>query len=377
MKLWKGTAIILPGFILLAVILFFLKKNNTRSIPPETIETVAQPTDPPSPLSDLGSRPDWSSLDPLQKTITRKTFISRLERVYTKYQSWKKWLNIKDDHVVISTSSTPYRFFFATQERILPPLSSLSDLHIAIDPGHIGGAFAEMEERHLQYGDHTPIREGNMTLATAQILAPLLRSHGARVTLVRDKNEPVTIAKPTDFQSERLFYRTSEIRARAQLVNQHLKPDLVLCLHFNASGSPVPIPGQHLHILINGAYHESELKHEDERFQMLHRLLSRASELEIPLASSIIESFKKQTKLPPYLYRPDHPFSVNIAENDYLWARNLLANRLYQCPVIFLEPYVMNSTEFVARFKKNPDLIYQEYAQAVLDGVLSHFSVEQ
>ena len=36
------------------------------------------------------------------------------------------------------------------------------------------------------------------------------------------------------WQRELLFYRNSEIRRRASLVNYRLRPDLVLCLHFNA-----------------------------------------------------------------------------------------------------------------------------------------------
>jgi hypothetical protein len=36
------------------------------------------------------------------------------------------------------------------------------------------------------------------------------------------------------WQSEKLFYRVSEIHARAKKVNNTIKPDLVLCLHYNA-----------------------------------------------------------------------------------------------------------------------------------------------
>src|SRR5207253_2109864 len=38
------------------------------------------------------------------------------------------------------------------------------------------------------------------------------------------------------WQSEMLFYRYSEIRRRAVLVNTKLHPDLTVCLHFNAEG---------------------------------------------------------------------------------------------------------------------------------------------
>ena len=61
------------------------------------------------------------------------------------------------------------------------------------------------------------------------------------------------------WQSEILFYRSSEIRHRAKLVNTQLHPDLVLCLHFNAEAwgderNPTLIDKNHLHLLVNGSY---------------------------------------------------------------------------------------------------------------------------
>ena len=52
---------------------------------------------------------------------------------------------------------------------------------------------------------------------------------------VLDPTDP-TKEQTIRWQSEILFYRYSEIRRRAALVNFKLHPDLVLCLHFNAEG---------------------------------------------------------------------------------------------------------------------------------------------
>jgi hypothetical protein len=58
-----------------------------------------------------------------------------------------------------------------------------------------------------------------------------------------------------------------------------------------------------------------------------------------------------------------------------------LANRLYQCPVVYIEPYVMNSREVWDRVQagdydsrklidgKVRESIYREYATAVANGV--------
>src|SRR5437588_606675 len=91
------------------------------------------------------------------------------------------------------------------------------------------------------------------------------------------------------WQSEILFYRNSEIRQRARLVNSKLKPDLVLCLHFNAEAwgdeqNPILSDKNHLHLLVNGAYGPAELQSADVRFEMARRLLSRDYDQELKAA---------------------------------------------------------------------------------------------
>ena len=61
----------------------------------------------------------------------------------------------------------------------------LGGIKIAIDPGHLGGKWAQMEERWFQLGNSIPVTEGDLTLRVAQILAPRLRSLGAEVAFVR------------------------------------------------------------------------------------------------------------------------------------------------------------------------------------------------
>ena len=126
-----------------------------------------------------------------------------------------------------------------------------------------------MEERLFTVGkDGAPIMEGSLTLYVAQMLKPELEALGAEVHLVREKTEPLTKHRPRNletqariflatngiqnplrtyenpsdnnriasiqWQAEKLFYRTSEIRTRAKRINEELQPDLTLCLHFNA-----------------------------------------------------------------------------------------------------------------------------------------------
>src|SRR5437762_5838333 len=245
----------------------------------------------------------------------------------------------------------------------------LSGLRIALDSGHLGGKWAKMEERWLQVGGSEPVQEGDLTLHVARLLAPRLRELGAKVSCIRNTEEPITTKRPDDFrelakkilikngvphpredvldssdpakeqtirwQSEILFYRYSEIRRRATRVNFKLHPDLVLCLHFNAEGwgdpkNPTLTDTDHLHLLVNGSYLAEELEFDDERFEMIRRLLSRAYDEELPLADTVAVAMARQTGLPPYQY-PTTNSTTKVGTSGYVYARNLLATRLYRC----------------------------------------------
>lgn len=347
------------------------------------------PVSPPAPtpdLAELGLSPDWSQLERFQNTLSLDTFRSRLQNIYSPDGSWKKWITIDDEKNLANIGDFTLRFSksdlpapgaifdWKTRAKLSPSRAlPLSGLHIALDPGHIGGNYARIEGREFKWDDVT-IREGSMTLATAKLLAPMLEAQGASVTLVRDRLEPVTKKRAADFPDPRLFYRTSEIRARAKFINETIEPDLVICLHYNGTASKTPELFQHFHIILNGTYTAGEIAHEDERFQMLQRLLAGTIEEEIPLAREVAASFNELAPLPPYRYSKKSRTSKNLANHPNLWARNLLANRIYQCPVIFMEPFVMNSAPFIEAFRTNPEKIYRDYARAVADGVTRYYS---
>ncbi len=378
----RNPAPIIATCLLGALILFLTLRPGAPK--PSAIQPKLPPPTPFA-LSLLAEAPDWTELNAYQHTISRSDFEKLLTEIFTTDNTWQTYINIEENSAEILTSTDPaelpFTLNFSTPQKTLPvprhwqetsslpippPEKPLTGLHIAIDPGHIGGKWAKIEERWFQIGEDKPVTEGDMTLHVGKFLKPLLEEMGAQVTLVRTTTEPITPLRPENLTNhadessasdplslqrfaERLFYRTAEIRARADLVNQTIQPDLVLCLHYNATASPVPVPGQHYHLLINGAYHASELAHDDERFQMLTRLLSRTYEEELPLSRRLAAEFSANTGLPPFQYSPTNPYALNLDHDPALWARNLLANRSYHCPVLYFEPYVMNSPEFIKR----------------------------
>jgi N-acetylmuramoyl-L-alanine amidase len=376
-------------------------------------------------LSPLGETPDWSCLEAYQGTMTRDDFEMALQTIFTCSRAWEKYFEIYDDHVMIKTvagdpkSITRLAFAKTSGEkktatrswRSLAEMNALKngelplqDVHIAIDAGHIGGTWAQMEARWFRIGEAMPVTEGDMTLKVALLLRPELEALGAKVSLVRETPEPITADRPETLQlsnvegaaamtlqqAELLFYRTSEIRARAEKVNRDIRPDVTLCLHFNAVGwgdpaNPQLVEENHFHILLNGAYTDEELDFDDQRLDMTRKILQRTIDEEAALGAVMAKVFVEQTQLPAHPYESNSNRARNVNGNPYLWARNLIANRLYDCPVIFFEPYVMNSHAFHERIQMGDydgvkeingtakPSIYREYCKAVVDGLVEYY----
>lgn len=413
--------------------------------PPAAAEAAASPDVQALRLSrttPLGKTPDWSLLEAYSGVFTYAEFEAGWREVYSAESGLPAPIKVLPEAVEVPTGQPltprlllgfrpegsprppqPARYWRSVEE--LPPLNGrpvLSDLKIALDPGHIGGSWARMEERFLSFQAGEAIQEGDLSLITAQVLKDRLIALGAEVTLVREHTQPVTSQRPEDFyglatellkemgvlnpvtsyegltgdakgktvqwHAEKLFYRVSEIHARADKVNRQLRPDLVLCLHLNAESwgaaeAPQFSPQNHLHVLVNGCYSAVELEQADVRYEMLQRLLQGVHHEELPLAAAVAEGMAFTTGLTPYIYTT--PNARKAAGNPFVYARNLLANRLYQCPVIYLEPYVMNHEETYRRLlhghwlgrtliggKLQPSAL-EDYARGVIHGLTAYY----
>ncbi len=372
-------------------------------------------------LSPLATPPKWDELKAYDGVLTRAQFEKAISHVYGNGSNFPPPWKLDDQGIIVDTTpgKLPVRITFrpATAEarqvthywraaKDLRPLEpgqpSLKGVHIALDPGHIGGGYAHLEERWLSMNPGEEIMEGRIVLQVAQLLKPRLEALGARVSMVRESENPLTkdtpeslrdealkvlheagIASPKDtytdprdearilsvqWQAEKLFYRVSEIHARARRVNEELRPDLVLCLHLNAEpwGDPKKpsfVDANHFHLLINGCYSPDELQYEDVRFEMLRRLFSRTEEQEMAMAAPVAAAMATATGLPPYLYTTAN--ARRVSGSPFVYARNLLANRMYECPVLYFEPYVMNHGETYRRL-----LLGHFLGRTLLDGKL-------
>jgi len=376
-------------------------------------------------LSVLAPPPDWKRLDAWQNVMSRSDFERLLAGVFCAGEGWQDLIHIHATGATVGTrdGSYPIRFAATTGDapaarywrrpsefRAAPVARPLQDLHVAIDPGHIGGHWAKMEERWLVVGDAPPICEGDMTLLVAQLLKERLVKLGARVSLVREGSEPVTRIRPKDLMAEarkvernpdrarllaeRWFYRTAEIRARADKVNREIQPDLVLALHFNAEAwgdpqNPQLVDHSHVHMLVHGGYGDDELAYEDQLHALLLKLISGTHREEAALARSMMQVFHEVTGLPAFEYSAENRYVRPVPGAEGVWARNLLANRLYDCPVVYLEPYLMNAVsdyprmlagdyEGLREVDGRPQIsIFREYAEAACAALVRDHSARR
>ncbi len=314
-----------------------------------------------------------------QETFTKEEFMRKLREVYCPREEWwKPWVSVGEKEARIrkrTGSDQWYVLRFCEQNQSVSagePPSKISGMKIVLDPGHIGGDFSEMEGRHFAFDGDDPVKEGDLALSVALRLRTRLKAKGAKVFLTRKENKPVTSQKPDDFKDladlwaeglnlnprpseedrreaiskrrDLYFYRVSEIIARSEIIRE-IQPDLVLCLHLNAAPWPNPerkslVDRNDYHVLVNGCYMGGELAFDDQRFEMIRRLLSRWDETERVWAENLAVAFAETTGLPDFAY--SGPNALKIGGVDGVWARNLLANRIFEAPVVFLENYVAN-----------------------------------
>jgi N-acetylmuramoyl-L-alanine amidase len=357
-------------------------------------------------------------LDSFQKSISKQEFLRQLNEVYCPRKSWwSRWIEIEENRARIrkkAGSDDWYDLqFLESNETSNFSLSrfQLSGSKILIDPGHIGGDFSEMEGRHFAIGDDEPVKEGDLALSVALKLKSELQKKGAIVSLSREQNKPVSQKRPQDFKElaqtwfsrmewlqklseeerskriqkrqELYFYRVSEIMVRSEIIRKS-QPDLVLCIHLNAAPWPDPdnkslVTRNDYHVLVNGCYMGGEVAYDNQRLEMIWRLVNRWAGKERLIAEHMSQAFAQETGLPAFAYKG--PNALKIGEVEGVWARNLLANRIYEAPVVFLEPYIANSEEVYQRIQMvdsdDEDInknqkgrsIVKEYVDAVLLGL--------
>jgi len=379
---------------------------------------------------------DWSRLDRYQQTISADTFSRLVNNIYAPDGGLIPYLRYGDGAVSIYSSSaqTGAPLFVLTfsdrdavaRQNFVPTNNTLAGLRIALDPGHIGGSWARMEERFLLIDRNKdwPVQEAALNLYVSRLIRDRLAAAGAEVILVKDDFEPLSSLRPDTLLAEqkdlpppdarfqhlpevfidasrrdalrkkveRDFYRADEIAARALRVNREIKPDVTLCVHFNATGwgdEKTLYEENGLTFFINGNYLAGELTDDDQKYFLLNKLLERSHETELGLSQAICDTFVKATGLPASYEGYSGTTMRAAGTNYYIFARNLAASRQFDGPVIFLEPYFMNNRIVYSRIQAGDyegerefegrmyPSIFREYADAVAGGVAAYYAAQR
>ncbi len=389
----------------------------------------------------------WFPIDLYQGTITRAQFEQKLHSLYDPFSAFTPFLDINDSRVVIYPSPqertlpqfvlqfappnqprAPIRWFRTPAEvrTMSHPLDKpLNGLRVAIDPGHIGGPWAQMEERSTRYHGSAPVQEGDLNLITGRLLKEELTNMGASVFLVRDSTEPVTPYRPNDMieearelliahssrkqnlralppenlnllfghrlleLSEFLFYRCSEIVERGNRIRNNFVPDITITLYIDAtpgSGRGRVTPGNANIFFVGGSYTKSEMQDPEMQRRCVYKMVEGGSDIEAEVAADIAGVFTQKTGLGPVKYGDSGTTRAVIPNNAYVVARNLAANREYDGPVVCTEPYFMNNKvvyqrllagdyEGVRTFDgKSYGSIFREYADCVAQGLVKAYA---
>ena len=387
----------------------------------------------PMLFSPVSEEPEWRLLDSGQGLLTRQEFEDRLRQTFDPTGALRPYLIWDEEGVTLfrdkARTRPLYRLAFAPEGRkadvILPvlgggdPARPLAGKVICLDPGHIGGDWADVEERTFQIGKDRPVVEGELNLRTCRLLAPLLESAGAKVVWTHDGFEPTTPLRPADlypeaisyllqgsrgarlprysanrlirWNAELLFYRSAEIQARARRVNEELRPDLTLCVHYNAA----PWPGGRIRltsanglvIFAHGSYTAEELAFDDQKFRLFRKLLENSTPVELGVGEAVGRQFQERWGFRPENYEGSG-YAHASGAGPYVWHRNLIANRMFDGPVVFVEGPYMNDrmmypwiqageyegTRVVSgRSRGN---IFREYAEQVAAGVIGYFRAQ-
>ena len=349
----------------------------------------------------------------------------------TRYAPYANWQSVVDVDALAQRAESRY---WRTAEEIALQRGDgdlpLAGLHIALDPGHIGGQWAAAEGRQFRIAeDDFYVREGELVLAVAELARTKLMALGAKVTLLREAalrvnpNNPVEylelaaeqVSPPNESSLSALWEYGCAVRVRAvhlsivkgdlmeraRLVNREVQPDALISLHINAAAWPTEneseasdsgnamlrlVDANNLHVLIFGCLSDDELLAENQLEQLAVKLTNGSGPAERLLGGALATALAEATELPAASYRRNNAILLS-SQQPYLFARNLLLLRMAECPTVLLEPYVANSVGAYGRLQSAlanraagrvlaEDDILLQYAEAVVAGVRACYGQE-
>ena len=327
---------------------------------------------------------DFSSFDTHQDKWTRQELEIRMGRFLQKDGHLAHFFTLTDDALTLYDAPQTQRDRQVEYTLRLTPQKkesqtaqkkreNLVGVKIAIDPGHLGGRYARMEQRFIEIPpsldrlQSIQFDEGTLCLQTALYLKLLLEKEGAIVMLTRDqigkgvyeegffdwlKNKPNLWSENATLAGIfRKHYCPLDLRARAEKINA-FDPDLSIILHYNAhhveeeysSNNCVSAQNYNL-VFMPGAFCRNELAMQESRFEFLRLLLSDDLEQSHALSREILSQLNAKLHVPSVTKADGARYlqTVCMRVEEGVYARNLALTRLVRGPVCYGETLIQNN----------------------------------
>jgi N-acetylmuramoyl-L-alanine amidase len=287
---------------------------------------------------------------------------------------------------------------------------------IALDPGHAGGAWSQIEQRHVTRDGGPPVREGDLNWATARLVERDLVASGRSVRLTRPPppTAPFTIGSDPRFDPKREarlwlaehrseipwlapywawglwregrslpgtmpfeLYTRHDLRGRAAAADA-FSADLLVSLHHDWCHDD----SNGIFVFVVGSFARSELVTASQRFWALRRVLDGSLDRSARLAGNVARALMQKLDLPalsPAYVAQNFSGWLAVDPTVGVYARNLAMLRRAPGVAIVTEGPCMNEAAEYQRLqgqeleldgRRYPARV-RAYADAVVEGLLS------
>lgn len=328
---------------------------------------------------------DFSVFDPYQERWTRDEVELRLIKYLQKGERLASYYTLDDDKLTLYNApevdkerEVEYELKLARARKSGATHSGRKNLvgvKIAIDPGHLGGPYARLEERYidippsLERESQIQFNEGTLSFLTAIYLKVLLEKEGAIVMITRDqigkgvyevgffdwlKQNPSLWAGEVSLSKLfRKYYNPLDLRARAEKINE-FGPDLSIVIHYNShhveaeySSNNCVSPNNYNMVFIPGAFCRGELVTQENRFDFMRLIATEDLTGSAHLSKAILEAFGKHLQLPTVTKADGARYleTVCLKVDEGIYARNLALTRMIQGPLCYGETLIQNNID--------------------------------
>jgi N-acetylmuramoyl-L-alanine amidase len=362
---------------------------------------------------------DFTNFDVYQRLFTREEIESKIQTYLEKDVQIGKYYQLTDEIFYIgdlANQQIDYVLHLSNtrnqNKKYKIVQRELKGAKIAIDPGHFGGIFAELEERYIKIAAQEAntsmpiiIDEGTLTYLTAIELKSLLEAQGAAVFITRNFISQGAIDQdffewlrdnPQVWQRKdplsRLFrntYNREDLKQRAKKINA-FHPDITVIIHYNGHLSTEEKEQQlcitqanYNLVFIPGAFCASELSLIEDRYEFLRLLLSDVIEESLKLSQCLVKQFTTQLKVPLITDNDKVSYieKMCLKQADGIYSRNLALTRLVNSPLCYGETLIQNSKHEIYRLSTHDAKIgdipcsnrIKEVAAAYFKGIKEYF----